>query len=167
MRISDWSSDVCSSDLRLIVAVPKAVAKAAMESGVARKPITDLKAYEQQLSARLDPTASSLQRIFDKVREQPKRVVFAEGEGERTIRAALAFQQAGYGAPVLVGREQRVLETMKSMGLERGTLEIHNARLSKNNARFVDFLYQRLGRRGLLKRDCQRMVNQNRKVLDA
>ncbi|HEY9539033.1 MAG TPA: NADP-dependent malic enzyme [Kiloniellaceae bacterium] len=154
-------------DPRLIVAVPKAVAKAAMESGVARKPITDLKAYEQQLSARLDPTASSLQRIFDKVREQPKRVVFAEGEEERTIRAALAFQQAGYGAPVLVGREQRVLETMKSMGLERGTLEIHNARLSKNNARFVDFLYQRLGRRGLLKRDCQRMVNQNRNVFAA
>src|SRR3546814_15452455 len=56
---------------------------------------------------------------------------------------------------------------MKSMGLERGTLEIHNARLSKNNARFVDFLYQRLGRRGLLKRDCQRMVNQNRNVFAA
>src|SRR3546814_18499604 len=91
-------------DPRLFVAVPKAVAKAAMESGVARKPITDLKAYEQQLSARLDPTASSLQRIFDKVREQPQRVVLAAGEEERTIRAALAFPPAGYGAPVLVGR---------------------------------------------------------------
>src|SRR3546814_15257212 len=106
-----------------------------MESGVARKPITDRKAYEQQLSARLDPTASSLQRIFDQVREQPKRVVFAEGEEERTIRAALAFQQAGYGTPVLVGREARVLEAMKAMGLGRGRTEITNARLSQHNAR--------------------------------
>ncbi|WP_340116442.1 NADP-dependent malic enzyme [Pelagibius sp. 7325] len=154
-------------DPRLIVAVPKAVAKAAMESGVARKPIADLHAYEQQLSARLDPTAASLQRIFDKVRENPKRVVFAEGEEERTIRAALAFQQAGYGTPVLVGREQRVLETMKTMGVAHNGLEIHNARLSKNNARYVDFLYQRLGRLGSLKRDCQRMVNQNRNVFAA
>ncbi|MGE5766064.1 MAG: NADP-dependent malic enzyme [Bacteroidota bacterium] len=154
-------------DPRLIVAVPMAVARAAMESGVARKPIKDLKAYEQQLSARLDPTASNLQRIFDKVREQPKRVVFAEGEEERTIRAALAFQQAGYGSPVLVGREERVLETMRSIGLSRGSLEIHNARLSKDNPRYVDYLYQRLGRRGFLKRDCQRMVNQNRNVFAA
>ena len=130
-----------------------------MKSGVARKPIEDLKAYEQQLSARLDPTASSLQRIFDKVEKNPKRVVFAEGEEERTIRAALAFQQAGYGTPVLVGREERVLETMKSIGLESSSLEIHNARLSKNNARYVDFLYERLGRQGKLRRDCQRMAN--------
>ena len=154
-------------DPRLIVAVPKAVAKAAMASGVARKPIKDLHAYEQQLSARLDPTAASLQRIFDKVRENPKRVVFAEGEEERTIRAAVAFQQAGYGTPVLVGREQRVLEVMKAMGVAHNSLEIHNARLSKDNARYVDFLYQRLGRLGSLKRDCQRMVNQNRNVFAA
>ncbi len=154
-------------DPRLIVAIPKAVAKAAMESGVARKPIKDLHVYEQQLSARLDPTAASLQRIFDKVRENPKRVVFAEGEEERTIRAAVAFQQAGYGTPVLVGREQRVLEAMKAMGVAHNSLEIHNARLSKDNARYVDFLYQRLGRLGSLKRDCQRMVNQNRNVFAA
>ena len=154
-------------DPRLIVAVPTAVAKAAMASGVARKPIEDLKAYEQQLSARLDPTAASLQRIFEKVRQGPKRVVFAEGEEERTIRAALAFQEAGYGTPVLVGREEHVLATMKSIGLERNSLEIHNARLSKNNARYVDFLYGRLGRLGKLRRDCQRMANQNRNVFAA
>ena len=154
-------------DPRLIVAIPMAVARAAMESGVARKPLADLHAYEQQLSARLDPTASSLQRIFDKVREAPKRVVFAEGEEERTIRAAMAFQQAGYGTPVLVGREERVLETMTAMGLARGSLEIHNARLSKNNPAYVDYLYQRLGRLGSLRRDCQRMVNQNRNVFAA
>ncbi len=154
-------------DPRLIVDVPKAVAKAAMESGVARKPIKDLKAYEQQLSGRLDPTAANLQRIFAKVQDHPKRVVFAEGEEERTIRAALAFQQAGYGTPVLVGREEHVLATMKSIGLENSSLEIHNARLSKNNARYVDYLYQRLGRRGKLRRDCQRMANQNRNVFAA
>src|SRR3546814_12431102 len=113
-----------------------------MASGVARKPIADLKAYTQQLSARLDPTASSLQRIFDQVREQPKRVVFAEGEEERTIRAALAFQQAGYGTPVLVGRQDRVLEAMKAMGLGRGSLEPPTARLSKHQAPYVDYLSQ-------------------------
>jgi malate dehydrogenase (oxaloacetate-decarboxylating)(NADP+) len=154
-------------DPRLIIDVPKAVAKAAMASGVARKPLTDLKAYEQQLSGLLDPTASSLQRIFEKVRENPKRVVFAEGEEEPTIRAALAFQQAGYGTPVLVGREDQVRATMKSIGLEGSNLEIHNARLSKNNARYVDYLYRRLGRLGKLRRDCQRMANQNRNVFAA
>src|SRR3546814_15345263 len=127
-----------------------AVAKAAMASGVARKPIADLKAYTQQLSARLDPTASSLQRIFDQVREQPKRVVFAEGEEERTIRAALAFQQAGSGTPVLVGREDRVLEAMQAMGLGRGSLEIHNARLSTHNAPHGAHPYQPLTRTGAL-----------------
>ncbi|WP_422369230.1 NADP-dependent malic enzyme [Pelagibius sp.] len=154
-------------DPRLIVAVPKAVAKAAMDSGVARRPLDDTLAYEQQLSARLDPTASSLQRIFDQVRQNPRRVVFAEGEEERSIRAALAFQQAGYGTPVLVGREEHVKATMKSIGLEGANLEIHNARLSKNNARYVDYLYQRLGRLGSLRRDCQRMANQNRNVFAA
>src|SRR3546814_572107 len=113
-------------DPRLIVAVPKAVAKAAMESGVARKPITDLKAYEQQLSARLDPTASSLQRIFDKVREQPKRVVFAEGEEERTIRAALAFQPAGYGAPVLVRSEEHTSELQSLMRISYAVFCLQN-----------------------------------------
>ncbi|WP_437126262.1 NADP-dependent malic enzyme [Pelagibius litoralis] len=154
-------------DPRLIVAVPKAVAQAAMDSGVARRPLDDIGTYEQQLSARLDPTASSLQRIFDTVRQNPKRVVFAEGEEERTIRAALAFQQAGYGKPVLVGREEHVRATMKSIGLEHSNLEIHNARLSKDNARYVDYLYGRLGRLGSLRRDCQRMANQNRNVFAA
>ena len=91
-------------DPRLIVAIPQAVAKAAMESGVAGKPIEDLDAYQLELSARLDPTAGSMQQIFDKVRKNPKRVVFAEGEEEKSIRAALEFYQAGYGTPLLVGR---------------------------------------------------------------
>ena len=95
-------------DPRLIWAVPSAVAKAAMDSGVARKPILDMGAYKRSLRARLDPTAAGLELIFERVRAAPKRVVFAEGEEEKTIRAALLFVESGYGTPVLVGREERI-----------------------------------------------------------
>jgi malate dehydrogenase (oxaloacetate-decarboxylating)(NADP+) len=149
------------------VAVPRAVAKAAMNSGVARRPIRDFKAYEQELAARLDPTLGSLQRIFDKVREDPKRVVFAEGEEEATIRAAMAFHNAGYGTPILVGREDRIRATMREMGLAGDFLEIQNARLSANNRRYTEYLYSRLQRKGSILRDCQRMVNQNRNAFAA
>jgi malate dehydrogenase (oxaloacetate-decarboxylating)(NADP+) len=154
-------------DPRLVVAVPVAVAKAAIASGVARTPLADLEAYERQLSARLDPTVSSLQGIFQKVRSTPKRVVFAEGEEEKSIRAAVAFEQAGYGTPVLVGREERVRETLNAMGVTDIGLEVHNARLSKHNKTYLEFLYSRLHRKGRLRRDCQRMVNQNRNVFAA
>jgi len=154
-------------DPRLIVAVPTAVAKAAMETGVAQRPAESLEAYERELAARLDPTASSLQRIFEGVRENPRRVVFAEGEEEATIRAAYAFYNAGYGAPVLVGREDRIKDTMHQMGIPADFTKIHNARLSENNQRYMDYLYARLQRRGKTQRDCQRMVNQNRNVFAA
>ena len=154
-------------DPRLIVAVPKAVARAAGESGVARNPIAHMAAYEQQLSARLDPTAASMNKIFEKVRQSPKRVVFAEGEEEATIRAALAFHQAGYGTPILVGRDERIKETLANTGLSGDALEIHNARLSQHNKVYTDYLYERLRRRGSLYRDCQRMINQNRNVFAA
>jgi len=154
-------------DPRLIVAVPQAVAKAAMDTGVARRPIPDLTVYGQELAARLDPTVAGLQRIFEKVRGSGKRVVFAEGEEETSIRAALAFLHAGYGTPVLVGREALVHETLQQMGAATDGLEIHNARLSANNKRYTDFLYERWRRRGSIYRDCQRMVNQNRNVFAA
>ncbi len=154
-------------DPRLIVAVPKAVAIAAVESGVARKPIEDMEGYEQQLSQRLDPTAASMQNIFEKVRAQPRRVVFAEGEEEKSIRAALTFHQAGYGTPLLVGREDRVRDKMAELGLSDDFAEIHNARNSTRNQVYLDYLYERLRRRGRLRRDCQRMVNQNRNVFAA
>jgi malate dehydrogenase (oxaloacetate-decarboxylating)(NADP+) len=155
-------------DPRLIWAVPAAVAKAAMESGVARKPIADMAAYRSSLKGRLDPTAASLQRIFDEVRAHPKRVAFAEGEEEKTIRAALSFHENGYGTPVLIGREERIRETMRRMGLNSaGEIEIHNARLSRANAAYTDFLYRRLQRQGALHRDCQRMVNQDRNIFAA
>ena len=155
-------------DPRLIVAVPMAVAKAAIASGVARKPIEDMDAYRQELRSRLDPTADSLQSMFENVRAAPKRVVFAEGEEERAIRAAIAFRSAGYGTPVLIGREARIRETMAAAGLAHvEDLEIHNAKVSKNNKRYADFLYGRLQRRGSLLRDCQRMVNQDRNIFAA
>ncbi|PWC54190.1 NADP-dependent malic enzyme [Azospirillum sp. TSO22-1] len=156
-------------DPRLIVTVPCAVAQAAMESGVARKPIVDIAGYRATLRTRLDPTADSLEMILEKVRTQPRRVVFAEGEEERAIRAALAFKAAGYGTPVLVGREEVIREQLAAMGQAAmaSHLEIHNARLSDSNRRYTDFLYRRLQRKGLLYRDCQRMVNQDRNVFAA
>ena len=155
-------------DPRLIKAVPQAVARAAMDSGVASMPIIDMEAYGNELSARLDPTAASLQAIFDDVRAHPRRVVFAEGEEEKSIRAAVAFYNAGYGIPILLGREDRVLETMETLGLPMiEGLEIHNARLSTSNKSYTDFLYERLQRKGSLYRDCQRMVNQDRNIFAA
>jgi len=155
-------------DPRLMSWVPPAVAKAAMDSGVARKPCADLRLYARALSGRLDPTAGALDRIMESVRANPKRVVFAEGEEEKVVRAAVAFRNAGYGIPVLIGREERVRATMDSLGLGLAEgIEIHNARLSGNNPKYVDFLYKRLQRRGFLRRDCQRMVNQDRNVFAA
>ena len=155
-------------DPRLIWAVPSAVAKAAMDSGVARKPILDMDAYKRSLRGRLDPTAAGLELVFERVRAEPKRVVFAEGEEEKTIRAALLFAGNGYGVPVLIGREERIHATMAAMGLTaRDLLEIHNARLSQDNKRYTEFLYARQQRHGMLYRDCQRQVNLDRNVFAA
>jgi len=155
-------------DPRLIRAIPSAVARAAMDSGVARAPIIDMEAYGHELTSRLDPTAGSLQAIFEQVRAHPRRVVFAEGEEEKSIRAAVSFHNSGYGIPVLLGREDRVLEKMESLGLPPiEGLEIHNARLSTANKYYTDFLYDRLQRKGELYRDCQRMVNQERNIFAA
>ncbi len=155
-------------DPRLIGHVPPAVAVAAMDSGVARRPVADVPGYRNRLRARLDPTAGSLQLILDEVRSAPKKVVFAEGEEEKMIRAALAFRSAGYGTPVLIGREDRIRDPMAEIGLAGvEDLEIHNARLSEKNKPYADFLYGRLQRRGYLFRDCQRMVNLERNVFAA
>ncbi len=155
-------------DPRLITAVPKAVAQAAMDSGVARRPIIDMDAYEAELSARLSPTVGSLHDIFDAVRAAPKRVVFAEGEEEKSIRAAHAFQQAGYGSAVLIGRIERIQEAMERLGLQDDAgLEITNSRLSDQMESYTDRLYERLQRKGYLHRDCVRMVKRDRNVFGA
>lgn len=155
-------------DPRLIFSIPPAVAEAAMASGVARRPIIDMSDYANELSARLDPTASSLQVICDKVRGNPRRIVFAEGEEEKTIRAAYAFLNAGYGTPILVGREDKILATMKNLGLDGTTgIEINNSLIGPRTREYAEFLYRRLQRKGALKRDCQRWVNQNRNIYAA
>lgn len=155
-------------DPRLISAVPAAVAEAAMESGVARKPIIDMDGYRRELASRLDPTTASLQLIFERVRHNPRRIVFAEGEEEKVIRAAIAFRSAGYGTPVLIGRDHLITEAMERLGFSGAdSLEIHNARLSKHNTRYTEYVYERLQRDGVLYRDCQRMVNQDRNVFAA
>ncbi|MDX2263604.1 MAG: NADP-dependent malic enzyme [Hyphomicrobiales bacterium] len=155
-------------DPRLISAIPPAVAQAAMDSGVARRPIGALEADKMRLSARLDPAAGFLNRVFEAVRANPKRVVFAEGEEELVVRAANAFYNAQFGFPVLIGRENLVKEACMSAGVSnREAFEIHNARLSERNAEYAEFLYSRLQRKGYLLRDCQRMVNTDRNIFGA
>jgi malate dehydrogenase (oxaloacetate-decarboxylating)(NADP+) len=150
-------------DPRLISHVPAAVAKAAMESKVARRPIADMDAYRQQLRSRRDPIAGVLARVFERLRRRPRRVVFAEGEEEQVIRAAASFVHQGLGSALLCGRENRVRETAKALGVELGGgIEIVNAALSKRNAAYAAYLYERLQRQGFLQRDCQRLVNQDR-----
>ncbi|WP_142849157.1 NADP-dependent malic enzyme [Telmatospirillum sp. J64-1] len=155
-------------DPRLIAAIPPAVAQAAMDSGVARKPIIDMDAYRRELSARLDPTTATMQAISEQVHNNPRRVVFAEGEEEKTIRAALAFRNGGFGTPILIGREDRIRKTMEASGLG-GTdgLIIENARLSYHTKEYTELLYRRLQRKGALHRDAQRMVNQERNIYGA
>ena len=150
-------------DPRLISYIPTAVAKAAMESGVAGKPIIDFEAYKAQLSARLDPIAGSLQGIFEKARRSPKRVVFAEGEEAQVIRAAYTFASAGLGTPVLVGDDEIIRETIKGLGLEpREDVEILSMRENPRNQDYSDYLYGRLQRKGYLWRDCQRLIKNDR-----
>jgi malate dehydrogenase (oxaloacetate-decarboxylating)(NADP+) len=151
-------------DPRLITVVPPAVAKAAMDTGVAGKPVVDMAGYRAQLSARRDPVAGTLNRVFERVRRYPKRVVFAEGEEEQVIRAAVSFVNQGLGRALLVGREDRIYETAAFLGieLEGKDIEIHNARLSMRNNAYANFLYERLQRKGYLFRDCQRLINQDR-----
>ncbi len=150
-------------DSRLLSEVPAAVAKAAMDAGVARKPIEDMAQYKVQLSARRDPIVGTLQRIFQRVRRTPKRVVFAEGEEEQMIRAAASFVTHKLGTAILIGREETVRAAAERAGIDlREGVEINNARLSTRNAEYIDFLYARLQRKGFLQRDVQRLVNSDR-----
>ena len=152
-------------DPRLISYIPPFVAQAAMDTGVARKPIEDMDAYRAQLAQRLDPTAAFLQKLQGSVLTGPKKkVVFAEGEEPSVIRAAYAFQTAGLGEAILVGRDELVAENMRAVGLSPAdaNLRVVNARTSDHNPEFAEFLYKRLQRQGYLMRDVQRLVNQDR-----
>ena len=152
-------------DPRLISYVPPAVAKAAELSGVARKPLSNELSYRRSLAARLDRTVTMIQTIADKVRANPKRIVFAEGEQESVIRAASQYYREGFGEPILIGREEKVLATINRIGLRSAEgLNIQNAYKSDKNEDYANFLYTRLKRQGYLQRDCQRLVNQDRNI---
>ena len=157
-------------DPRLIWFVPPFVAQAAMDTGVARRPIEDMDTYRSDLAQRLDPAAAFLQKISGAVQGgRKKRIVFAEGEDTSVIRAAYAFQNQGYGQAILIGREELIEQNMAFAGLDPATanLEIVNARLSDHNADYVDYLYKRLQRNGFLIRDVQRLINLDRNSFGA
>jgi len=151
-------------DPRLIEYVPTRVAEAAMASGVAQRPIVDMDAYRTELKSRLNPTVATLTQLYDRARRTPKRVVFAEAEEEKVLRAALTFRDDGYGTPVLVGRDNVVREQLEALGHGDEDIEIHNSRISPYVQEFAEFLYSRMQRKGYLYRDCLRMVNQDRNV---
>ena len=154
-------------DPRLMEMVSVAVAQAAMHSGVATKPITDMNAYRETLRARLNPTTAVLSLAYEGAKANPKRVLFAEGEEEVVLRAAIAFKEGGYGIPVLVGRED-VYDNLRALGIENPEeYELHNSRVSPLVPKMVDFLYQRLQRRGFLRREVERMINQDRNIFGA
>ena len=152
-------------DPRLMEVVSSAVAKAAMESGVAQKPIEDFDAYRNSLKARLNPTTSVLTNVFAQAKSNPKRVIFAEAENEVVLRAAIQFKDFGYGTPVLVGRTQGVIDKLTELGVsDPAAYEIHNSAVSPLVPSMVEYLYERLKRRGYMERDVKRMVNQDRNV---
>jgi malate dehydrogenase (oxaloacetate-decarboxylating)(NADP+) len=151
-------------DPRLMEIVPAAVAKAAMDSGVAQFPIEDMDAYRTALRSRLNPTTSVLTLAYEAARANPKRVIFAEGDEDTVLRAAIAFRDGGYGIPVLVGRED-VHERLRSLGVDDpSSFELHNSRRSALVPRMVEFLYERMQRRGYLQREIERLVNQDRNI---
>src|SRR6202000_657332 len=129
-------------DPRLISRVSAAVAKAAMDSGVAKKRITDMEAYEFALASRLDPSAGLFQVVTNAVRAKPKRVVFAEGEEDSVIRAAAAFQNSGMGKALLVGRIDVVKAGLKRAGLDENLLQIRVPHSAEDAAPYIETLYK-------------------------
>ena len=155
-------------DPRLMEVVSSAVAKAAMDSGVALAPIEDFDAYRLALKARLNPTTAVLTSTYEEARSNPKRVVFAEAEEEVVLRAAIQFRDFGYGTPVLVGRTKAVADKMHMLGVENPRdFEIQNSADCEHIPAMVDYLYKRLQRRGYTERDVRRLVNQERNVFAA
>lgn len=154
-------------DPRLISRVSSAVAEAAIKTGVARRPIPDAEHYRAELSARLDPSANLFHRLTTSVRANPKRVVFAEGEEPCVVRAAAAFQQAGLGKAILVGRKDVIKSTIWGAGIEGIDLEIRVPHSAAEATPYIEALYKRLQRRGALYRDCVRMVTNDRNIYAA
>ncbi|MEO1700661.1 MAG: NADP-dependent malic enzyme [Pseudomonadota bacterium] len=156
-------------DPRLLSDIPVAVAKAAMESGVAQKPIEDFDEYARHLAGRRDPVAATFQRIYERVRRNPKRIFFTEGEEPQVVRAAVSYVNQGLGTAILLGREELIAKAAHDAGvdIERDEVEVVNARLSDRAKDYAAALYDRLQRKGYLFRDCLRMINNDRNIFAA
>ncbi|WP_440650731.1 NADP-dependent malic enzyme [Candidatus Pelagibacter sp. HIMB1495] len=153
-------------DPRLISVIPAAVARAAIESGVARKKIDNFDNYKEQLKQRLDPTVTIMQGINSFIKKNPKRIVFADGEDENTLKAAIAFKNSKLGIPILVGKESKIKEQIKNIGYsDNFDIEITNSKEEEKRKKYVNHLFKKLQReQGLLERDCDRMVRNDRVV---
>ncbi len=153
-------------DPRLISIIPTAVAKAAMDTGVARKKIKNFDEYQEQLKQRLDPTVTIMQGINSYIKKKQKKIVFADGEDENTLKAAIAFKNSKLGIPILVGKEEKIKEQIKKIGYQDNfDIEITNSKDSSKREKYVKFLFQRLQRdQGLLEWDCDRLVRNDRIV---
>ena len=153
-------------DPRLISVIPVAVAKAAMKSGVARKKIENLEVYKDQLRQRLDPSLTIMLGINSQIKKNKKRVVFADGEDENTLKAAIAFKNNGLGIPVLIAKKEIVKKKLKEIGLDENyNIEIINSTDNEKREKYAKFLYGKMQRKeGLLERDCDRLVRNDRVV---
>jgi malate dehydrogenase (oxaloacetate-decarboxylating)(NADP+) len=153
-------------DPRLISVIPVAVAKAAMSSGVARKPIDDFEIYKDQLKQRLDPTVTIMQGINGYIKKNQKRIVFADGEDVNTLKAAIAFKNSKLGIPILIGKEEKIKEQIKKIGYDENfDIEIVNSKDTEKREKYVQYLFKKLQReQGMLEWDCDRLVRNDRVV---
>jgi malate dehydrogenase (oxaloacetate-decarboxylating)(NADP+) len=157
-------------DPRLITTIPLAVAEAAIASGVAKIKDLDIKEYKNQLASRLNPTSTYMHFIYDRIMQsEPQRVIFAEGEEEEVIKAAMMMRDENYGIPIIVGRHEKIQPIVDSLGegYNLDGIEVMNASINKNLDHYIDNLYLRLQRKGYLKRDCARMVKMDKNVFSA
>ena len=153
-------------DPRLISIIPTAVAKAAIETGVARKKIENFELYQEQLKQRLDPTVTIMQGINSYIKKNQKKIVFADGEDENTLKAAIAFKNSKLGIPILVGKEEKIKEQIKKIGYnENFDIEIVNSKDTPKREKYVKYLFKKLQReQGLLEWDCDRLIRNDRVI---
>ena len=153
-------------DPRLIYRIPPAVARAGMDTGAARRPIVDMDGYELSLKTRMDPTASILRGINARARSAQARIIFAEGDDERVLRAAVLYQRQGFGKSIVVGRESDVHQRLEAAGLgdAAGELEVVNAANTEHLEDYKNYLYHRLQRKGFDKTDVHRLAARDRHV---
>ena len=153
-------------DPRLISVIPVAVAKAAIKTGVARKQIKDFELYAEQLKNRLDPSVTVMQGINSLIKKKQKRVVFADGEDENNLKAAIAFKNSGLGIPILVAKDELVKKKLKEIGYKENlNIEIVNSTNSTKRKKYTNYLFKKLQReQGLLERDCDKLVRNDRVI---